>query len=435
MEIYTDALTAFFFVYCLLYNAFLFFYVIAKYRQRTTFLGHPEKSGDFSGTPLTPSEEESKTDWPILTLMIPALNEGKVLYKTVESLCEQYYPGTLEILIIDDGSDDNTPQVTAEIQREFSDVYVYRRERPHARQGKGAALNAGLKFLFEKFPDRPKEDWVIGVFDADGRVEELDFFEQVGLAFRDPSVNALQCGVRIRNRQKLLPLMQDVEFVAFSWIVQWVRDKTSGAVALGGNGQFIRADCLEILLPQGPWDPTALTEDLEISVRLHQLPGRIRFLDRHVSQEGVESWKALLKQRHRWAWGTLQVFLRYVASGALWRAPMPLLKKLDLHYYLTFWLVPFLVLGSWLLALLSLFGYVRVSNHFEGWLLWANSFSFWPTMALALFKTSASRLSIPKLVLLGTLYSYHWLPLLVWAWATILRRKKPHWLKTQRLYT
>lgn len=424
MEIYTDALTVFFFVYCLLYNAFLFFYVVIRYRQHTTF---PSSTAG--------GEASEEADWPIVTLMIPALNEGKVLYKTVESLCEQYYPGTLEVLIIDDGSDDDTPAVTAHIQREFSDVYVLRRERPQARQGKGAALNAGLRFLFEKFPDRPKGDWVIGVFDADGRVEELDFFEQVGVAFRDPSVNAVQCGVRIRNRHKLLPLMQDVEFVAFSWIVQWVRDRTSGAVALGGNGQFIRADCLEILMPQGPWDPTALTEDLEISVRLHQLPGRIRFVDRHVSQEGVESWKALLKQRHRWAWGTLQVFSKYVVSGALWRSPMPWLKKLDLHYYLTFWLVPFLVLGSWLLALLSLLGYVRVSNHFEGWLLWANSFSFWPTMALALSKTSASRLSIPKLVVLGTLYSYHWVPLLVWAWVTILQRRKPHWLKTQRLYT
>lgn len=425
MEIYTDALTIFFFIYCLLYNAFLFFYVIVRYRQQAT-LPAPSQGGD---------EGSEETDWPILTLMIPALNEGKVLYKTVESLCEQYYPGTLEILIIDDASDDDTPTVTAAIQREFSEVYVYRRELPHARQGKGAALNAGLKFLFERFPDRPKEDWVIGVFDADGRVEELDFFEQVGLAFRDPSVNALQCGVRIRNRHKLLPLMQDVEFVAFSWIVQWVRDKTSGAVALGGNGQFVRADCLEILQPQGPWVPTALTEDLEITVRIHQLPGRIRFLDRHVSQEGVESWKALLKQRHRWAWGTLQVFSMYVASGALWRSPMPLFKKLDLHYYLTFWIVPFIVLGSWLLALLSLLGYVRVSNHFDAWLLWANSFSFWPTMALALHKTGASRLSIPKLVVLGTLYSYHWIPLLVWAWVAVLRRKKPQWLKTQRIYS
>jgi cellulose synthase/poly-beta-1,6-N-acetylglucosamine synthase-like glycosyltransferase len=434
MEIYTDALTIFFFAYCLLYNAFLFFYVIVRHQASpgSAWTVHRAAEG---GTTNSPDEVWGEVWWPIVTLMIPALNEGKVLYKTVENIFEQYYPGTLEVLIIDDGSDDNTPQVTAQIQQEFPDVYVLRRERPHARQGKGAALNAGLKFLFEKFPDRPKEDWVIGVFDADGRVGEIDFFEQVGLAFCDPTVNALQCGVRIRNRHKLLPLLQDVEFVAFSWIVQWVRDKTSGAVALGGNGQFIRADCLEILQPQGPWLPTALTEDLEISVRIHELPGRIRFLDRHVSQEGVETLRALLKQRHRWAWGTLQVFAMCVASGRLWRSPMPLLKKLDLHYYLTFWIVPFLVLGSWGLALLSLLGYVRVSSHFEGWLLWANSFSFWPTMALALSKTDTPRLSIPKLVLLGTLYSYHWIPLLVWAWLDIFRQKKPHWLKTQRIYS
>jgi cellulose synthase/poly-beta-1,6-N-acetylglucosamine synthase-like glycosyltransferase len=367
--------------------------------------------------------------------MIPGLNEGKVLRRTVESLLEQYYPGTLEVFIIDDASDDDTPTVTAGLQREFPEVQVYRRERPDARQGKGAALNAGLRFLFEKFPDRPKEDWVIGVFDADGRVEELDFFEQAGLAFRDPSVNALQCGVRIRNRHRLLPLMQDVEFVAFSWIVQWVRDKTSGAVALGGNGQFIRADCLEILQSQGPWAPTALTEDLEISIRLHTLNGRIRFLDRHVSQEGVEHWKALLKQRHRWAWGTLQVFSLYVASGALWRSAMPLFKKLDLHYYLTFWVVPFVVMTSWGLAMLSWLGFVRVDNHFETGFLLANSFSFWPTMALALYKTGAPRWTIPTLVVLGTLYSYHWIPLLVWAWIGMIRRKKPHWLKTQRIYS
>lgn len=431
MEIYTDALTIFFLLYCLLYNAFLFFYVVVKYRHRTTLI-HPAPSllkGERWG------EGSEELDWPVLTLMIPALNEGKVLCRTVESLFEQYYPGTLEVLIIDDASDDDTPAVTARLQKEFPEVQVYRRERPDARQGKGAALNAGLRFLFEKFPDRPKEDWVIGVFDADGRLEELDFFEQVGLAFRDPSVNALQCGVRIRNRHKLLPLMQDVEFVAFSWIVQWVRDKTSGAVALGGNGQFVRADCLEMLLPQGPWAPTALTEDLEISIRLHTLHGRIRFLDRHVSQEGVETWKALLKQRHRWAWGTLQVFSLYVASGALWRSSMPWFRKLDLHYYLTFWIVPFIVMASWGLALLSVLGYVRVSNHFEAGLLWANSFSFWPTMALALYKLGASRWSIPLLVILGTLYSYHWIPLLVWAWLDVLRRRKPQWLKTQRIYS
>jgi cellulose synthase/poly-beta-1,6-N-acetylglucosamine synthase-like glycosyltransferase len=155
MEIYTDALTIFFFVYCLLYNAFLFFYVIVRHQ---TSSGLDAFAGHWPAKMYGPGEAwPDEVWWPIVTLMIPALNEGKVLYKTVENIFEQYYPGTLEVLIIDDGSDDNTPQVTAQIQQEFPDVYVLRRERPHARQGKGAALNAGLKFLFEKFPIVPKK--------------------------------------------------------------------------------------------------------------------------------------------------------------------------------------------------------------------------------------------------------------------------------------
>jgi cellulose synthase/poly-beta-1,6-N-acetylglucosamine synthase-like glycosyltransferase len=420
VEIYTDILTLFFVLYCFAYNGFLFLYVLVKYRacDRTNELSPP-----------------AQDEWPILTIMIPALNEGQVLFNTVANLFAQRYPGTLEVLVIDDGSEDIAPLVTARLQREYSMLYVHRRERPEARHGKGEALNAGLRFLFEKFPHRPRQTWVIGVFDADGRLEESDFLEQVGLAFTDLSVNALQCGVRIRNRDKLLPALQDVEFIAFSWIVQWVRDKISGAVALGGNGQFIRADCLEILQPQGPWASWALTEDLEISIRLHRLKGQIRFLDRHVSQEGVEEWRALLKQRHRWAWGTLQVFSHHIASGALWNAEMPWLKKLDLYYYLTFWIVPFVVLISWGLAALSWLGYVELSNHFPVFFLLANSFSFWPTMALALYRTGMALWTIPHLVLLGTLYSYHWIPLLLLAWSDVLRKRKPRWLKTQRIYS
>jgi hypothetical protein len=43
MEIYTDALTIFFFAYCLLYNAFLFFYVIVRHQTSPgldAFAGH-----------------------------------------------------------------------------------------------------------------------------------------------------------------------------------------------------------------------------------------------------------------------------------------------------------------------------------------------------------------------------------------------------------
>ncbi len=60
--------------------------------------------------------------------------------------------------------------------------------------------------------------------------------------------DAVQCAVRIKNRQSLWPVwpaLQDLEFAAFSGLTQIVRDRFSGAVALGGNAQFVRVSMLE----------------------------------------------------------------------------------------------------------------------------------------------------------------------------------------------
>jgi cellulose synthase/poly-beta-1,6-N-acetylglucosamine synthase-like glycosyltransferase len=417
MTISTGVLTLFFIIYCLSYNLFLFVYSLWR---------RPASVGDASV--FDPIE------LPYLTIMIPALNEAKVLRRTVQNLLSRPYTKPIEILIINDHSDDETGEIADELARENPHIYVLHRRLENARQGKGAALNHGLYYLFEKFPERDRRRWVISVFDGDGRPVEEDFFIAAAKLFLDSSVAAAQSGVRIHNTHKLLPALQDTEFVAFSSIVQTARDETSGAVALGGNGQFIRADYLEQLSENGPWDHTALTEDLDITIRIHLLGGRIRFLERHVAQEGVESWKALLKQRQRWAWGSLQVFMRYVWSGELAAAEMPLGKKLDLHYYLSFWIVPFVVLFSFGLTLASLVLPLRCEGHFHWALLLANSFSFWPMMAIGLWKARVRPSWIPMLVVVGTLYSYHWVPALIRAWVNIARNRKPHWVKTQRVH-
>lgn len=418
MSLLTNSLTLFFIVYCLIYNLFLFVYALLKHPSVADSSAHP---GD-------------QTDWPYVTIMIPALNEAKVLRRTVANLVNQPYPRPIEILIIDDHSDDETGAIADDLAAKNPNIFVLHRRLGNARQGKGAALNHGVYLLLEKFLERDCTHWLISVFDGDGRPVEDDFFIAAAKVFSDPTVAAVQSGVRIHNTDKLLPALQDTEFVAFSQIIQAARDGTSGAVALGGNGQFIRADYLERLSLDGPWDPTALTEDLDITIRLHLLGGRIRFLDRHVAQEGVETFRALYKQRQRWAWGSLQVFLRYVWNGRLARSDLPLLKKLDLHYYLSFWIVPLIVLFSLGLTVAGLFLHMQIDSPFHWALLVANSFSFWPMMALGLWRARVRPSLIPMLVGVGTIYSYHWIPALVRAWINIAQNKKPHWVKTQRVH-
>lgn len=418
MKLSTEFLTYFFLVYCVAYNLFL----------SVSFLL-------FRLFPRTRKGEQGMEDGrlPIITLMIPALNEEKVLRKTVEHLVSLPYPGQLEILIIDDNSDDATGDIAHKLCTRYENVLLLSRGPERSRTGKGDALNHGFSFLRAMFPQRDEEEWIIGVFDADGRPMEEDFFIEVGRTFTDRTVAAAQCGVRIRNGYHLLAALQDVEFATFSFVTQTVRDRTSGAVALGGNGQFIRASVLASLLREGPcWDGSILTEDLDIGTRIHLQGGRIRFIDRWVEQEGVESLKALFRQRHRWAWGTLQVFLKYLLSGRIFWAKISLFKKLDLHYYLSFWIVPFVVLVSFFLSLLAISGVVEIINHFGRLFLIANSFSFVPMMVLGLLWARVPMRRILYLVPLAILYAYHWVPVLIAGWLSILSHRQPHWTKTER---
>jgi cellulose synthase/poly-beta-1,6-N-acetylglucosamine synthase-like glycosyltransferase len=416
MTLSTDFLTFFFLFYCVLYNLFLCLYFLF-----TQFL-----------LPRRANKELAK-DLPIITVMIPSLNEEKVIEKTVLRLIALPYPGKLEVLIIDDNSDDGTLRIAEKLRAAYSNVHLLCRDFRRSQQGKGDCLNHGFSFLRTRFADRDLERWVIGVFDADGRAVEDDLLIEVGKAFSDSSVAAAQCGVRIRNGDNLLAALQDVEFATFSFITQTVRNRTSGAVALGGNGQFIRANVLDQLGQRGNcWDNLALTEDLDIGTRIHLSGGRIKFINRWVKQEGVESFKVLLRQRHRWAWGTLRVFLKYVLSGRIMSSKMPLAKKLDLQYYLSFWIVPFVVLLSFFLSVLNLMGVLKIINSFGLSFLLANSFSFVPMMVLGLAWAKVPVYKIVYLVPLAVVYAYHWVLVLILGWVSILTHQKPRWVKTER---
>lgn len=423
LTISTDFLTYFFLFYCVVYNLFL----CLSFLIFRLLLGKSHKGNEDMNT------TGSSVGLPIITVMIPALNEERVLERTVHSLLALPYAEQLEFLIIDDNSDDNTKTIGERLSAANETVYFLHRGPHRSRRGKGDALNHGFSHLCTSFPTRDQRNWVIGVFDADGEAVEDDLFTEVGRMFADPKVAASQCGVRIRNGHNLLAALQDVEFTTFSFITQTVRDRTSGAVALGGNGQFIRASVLDQLnQEEGCWDDQALTEDLDIGLRIHLRGGRIRFMNRWVEQEGVESFKALFKQRQRWAWGTLQVFLRYLLAGRIMRAKISLRKKLDLHYYLSFWIVPFIVLFSFLLLFLHLSGVIVIRNSFNLAFLLANSFSFVPMMVLGLVSAKKPIYKIVYLVPLAIFYAYHWVPVLIFGWASILARRKPHWVKTER---
>ncbi|MEJ2240570.1 MAG: glycosyltransferase family 2 protein [Candidatus Bathyarchaeota archaeon] len=277
----------------------------------------------------------------------------------------------------------------------------------------------------------------MGVFDADS-IPDSNILKKVSYQFNNPKVGGVQTAVRIKNRHtSFLAKMQDIEFLTFSRVVQFARNIFKGAVALGGNGQFIRAvtlDNIALIDKEEYWKKDALTEDLDIGIRIITKNWENRYIDSCcVQQEGVESFRALFNQRERWAWGHLQTLIRYVGSNKLWLSKFHWRTKIDAIFYLSYILIPSLVVICWIWSGLGLLGLVSISNIFPWTFTFAISFSFFPILGYGLWKEKSEYplWQIVLLVFISTVYTYHWIPCTTSAILKIIL-KKPNWKKTPR---
>jgi 1,2-diacylglycerol 3-beta-glucosyltransferase len=262
--------------------------------------------------------------------------------------------------------------------------------------------------------------------------------KKVSFQFNDSKVGGVQTLVRIRNRNKsFLAKLQDIEFLTFSKVVQFARAIFKGSVALGGNGQFIRATALETVVvrnQQEYWRNDTLTEDLDMGVRLITRKWENRYIDStSVHQEGPETLSAIFYQRERWSWGTLQTLGRYILTFKFWKTRIQWKKKVDVMVYLFNIMIPSLVLLCWIWTALSFFGIISIQNMFPLAFCLANGFSFFPLMGFSLWK---ERNEYPlwqmiPLLFIATIYTYHWIPCTSSAIIKIIA-KKPSWKKTPR---
>ena len=267
---------------------------------------------------------------PFVSLIVPARNEATVIDGTVRSLAGlRYHRGgspAFEVLVVDDGSADATGEA-ARTAATDAPIRVRRREPGAAPSTKGAVLAHAMPFVSGE---------VIGVIDADTRVDPA-FLERAMLGWRrDPRADALQVARVPRNASVSWLTRAQAEEQLMDMASQCGRWVTDGTAELRGNGMFIRRAALQAA---GGWSERALTEDLELSTRLSAYGGHVTLApEAEVHEEAVESLGALWRQRMRWAEGSLRRLLEH--GPGLLAGSEPLSRKADFLAFTGEFLIP-----------------------------------------------------------------------------------------------
>jgi 1,2-diacylglycerol 3-beta-glucosyltransferase len=262
---------------------------------------------------------------PFVSIMIPAHNEEGVIANTVENVLNIDYPN-FEIIVIDDRSSDNTATVIKELADKHEKVIAMVRGED-AYPGKSAVLNDAFQVA---------KGEAILVFDADATVEP-DFLNKLIPHLEPADVGAVQARKVIRNKDvNLLTRCQNNEYTMDTQL-QVGRDAVKGAVELRGNGELIKRKALEDI---GGWNNETITDDLDMSTRLHIKGWDIRFCpDACVYEEGIVYLFPLFRQRRRWLEGTIRRYLEY-SFQAMFSKKMSHKARFDMAMYITEFIMP-----------------------------------------------------------------------------------------------
>lgn len=229
------------------------------------------------------NERESTLFHPDISIIIPAYNEEKNLKRAIESLINQDYKGDIEIILMDDGSTDDT----SKIAKSYPVVKYFKASKTGEPQGKTKAVNNGLK---------KASHGIVGVLDADSYLDNKAVRNLVG-EFENPRVGAAVPIQRVHKPRSFIELMQMIEYT----LSMCIRKLTSNADSLfitHGVGTLFRRSALEKV---GYFKENTLTEDLNIGLKLVKKGYLIKSNFKSIGYTVVPGTaKNVIKQRLRW---------------------------------------------------------------------------------------------------------------------------------------
>lgn len=329
IQMFLNGVGVFFVLYMIGYATFMFLSVVVG---SSTLYGLQRRN-------MLKNELHNDYYVPV-SILVPAYNEEVTIEATIQSLLSLEYK-VYEIIVVDDGSKDNTAKVVREtfgmhrinrpIQRRVSCKgvrFVYETTAykvpitliSKENGGKADSLNMGINasrypyFLCMDADSVLQHDSLEKIVRP---VLEEDNIVAVGGVVRPCNDVEIKKGrvVRYRMPRKILPSMQVLEYDRSFLASRILFDKFNGSIIISGAfGLFKKSVAVEA----GGYDSSTVGEDMELVVKLHaycrenEIPYRIRYAtDAICWTQAPESLRDLCRQRRRWHIGLFQSMTKH----------------------------------------------------------------------------------------------------------------------------
>jgi biofilm PGA synthesis N-glycosyltransferase PgaC len=238
---------------------------------------------------------------PMVTLVVPAYNEGVVIQAALRSLLLLDYPN-YEIIVIDDGSSDDTYEKSLAVAREDHNVPL--RVITKRNGGKADALNTGMTHARGEF-----------ILNMDGDTKlSRNTLRACIRHFDNPNVGAVAGNVKVLNRDNIWTKLQALEYVEGLAMARKAQSFMRAVNIIPGPlGMFRKS----VLQEAGGYDHDTFAEDCDLTLKLLMRGWHISYEPTAIAWvETPSRLLDLLKQRYRWTRGILQATRKH--SSAMW---------------------------------------------------------------------------------------------------------------------
>jgi len=234
--------------------------------------------------------------FPKISILVPAYNEAEVIEEVIRNYSLIEYPD-FEIIIVDDGSKDDTYEVALRgAEKSALNISIFR--KPNG--GKASALNFALEKADGEF---------VLCMDADSKLAPATLKYGIRHFFNNPNLSAVAGKVEVENTDSFIGRMQYLDYLFGHFQKKLLSTYKTVTIVPGPIGLFRKSHLEQI----GGYEKenTTYAEDTELTLKLLISGKEIICDDGMIAYtEAPTSYTDLYRQRYRWTRGIFQAVIK-----------------------------------------------------------------------------------------------------------------------------